>query len=168
MQYMDFSLLIEQHSTDFVAELPSEGYWNDEGDFVQDEPMRKTLRGAIIAHRENKIFRSEGKLTGKDKALYMLEPIENSLHGAKIVYEDIVYSIGDLLENSKFTGVWAYSLKYVSAFKKTAPEYDITEEVEDLEQRLDGVLVASEEMPETDKTNYAEDLAKRLDGVRND
>lgn len=144
MQYMDFSLLIEQHSTDFVAELPSEGFWNDEGDFVQGEPMRKTLRGAIIAHREHKIFRSEGKLTAKDKALYMLEPIENSLHGAKIVYEDIVYRIGDLLENSKFTGVWAYSLKYVSAFKETVPEYEITRAVNNLEERLDGGAFAGE------------------------
>lgn len=116
MQF-DFTDLIEEHSTDFIAEIPSDGGdWNDAGDWVEGEPIRETLRGAIISHRENKIFRSSGTLTGQDKALYMLKPLEKSLCGAKIIHGGKLYSIGDLLENSEFTGVYAYTLKYISAF----------------------------------------------------
>lgn len=120
----DFTDLIEEHSSDFVAEIPSKGEYNDLGDYVKSEPIRKTLRGAIISHRESKIFRSAGALTGKDMALYMLEPLENALQLAKIYFEGNEYRVGDLLTNHKFTGVWAYTLKYVSAFKQND---DVTE-----------------------------------------
>ena len=116
LQYFNFTELIEQYSTDFEVETPSESRYNDAGEFVKGEAIKKTLRGAIIAHRESKIFRSEGTLTGQDRALYMLVPLDKALHGAKVIHDDKIYSIGDLLENSEFTGVWKYTLKYVSAF----------------------------------------------------
>ena len=116
-QYFDFSDLIEQYSVDFVAEIPSEGgKWNDKGDYVESEPQKTALHGAIIAHRESKVYKSNGAITTQDKALYMLEPLENSLQGAKVTHEGKRYSIGSLLENSEFTGVWAYNLQFVSAF----------------------------------------------------
>lgn len=118
-QYYNFSRLINKYSKDFVAIVPSEGgEWNDKGDYVANEPIKATLHGAIIAHRESKVFKSGGAITEQDKALYMLEPLESSLHGAEIVDGGKRYSVGSLLENSEFTGVWAYNLKYVSAFDK--------------------------------------------------
>ena len=119
MTEFNFTYLINKYSSDFVAEIPSEnGEWNDMGDYVPSEPTKVTLHGAIISHRQNKIFKSGGAITEKDMALYMLEPLKNSLQGAKITYEGNCYSIGSLLENSKFTGVWAYNLTFVSAFDK--------------------------------------------------
>lgn len=162
MQYFHFRRLIEKYSNNFVAELPSEVYWH-EGEQIKGEPKRVKLRGAILSHRETKIFRSEGTLTAHDKALYMLEPLENALQLAKIIYRGNVYSIGDLLENSEFTGVWAYTLKYVSAFKETAPYYDITDELNDLEERLDGVLETTEE-EQTNSELDLDALEKRLSG----
>ena len=118
MAEFDFTYLIEKYSSDFVAEIPSEdGKWNDVGDYVEIEPTKITLHGAIISHRQSKIFKSGGTITEKDMALYMLKPLQNSLHGAKITYEGKCYSIGSELENSKFTGVWAYNLTFVSAFE---------------------------------------------------
>ena len=117
-QYFNFTYLIKKYSSDFVAEIPSEGKFDDMGDYVSSEPTKVTLHGAIISHRQSKIFKSGGAITEKDMALYMLEPLKNSLQGAKITYEGKCYSIGSLLENSKFTGVWAYNLTFVSAFDK--------------------------------------------------
>lgn len=128
MAYFNFKRLVEKYSDDFIAEIPAEGRYNDEGVFEKSAPKRYNLRGAIISHRESKVFRSEGTLSSQDRALYMLEPLENALHLAKIIYEGKVYSVGDALDNSGFTGVWAYTLKYVSAFKETSPTNDITEE----------------------------------------
>lgn len=120
-QYFNFKRLVEKYSVDFVAEIPSaNGYYNDMGDYVKGEPEKVNLRGAIISHKQSKIFRSEGTLTGQDRALYMLSPLGNALKGAKIVYEGKLYSIGDLLENSGFTGVWSYTLKFVSAFSEVS------------------------------------------------
>ena len=112
----DFTYLINKYSSDFVAEIPSEGSYNDMGRWVEGSKTQETLHGAIISHRQSKIFKSGGTITEKDMALYMLEPLKNSLQGAKIAYEGKYYSIGSLLENSKFTGVWAYNLTFVSAF----------------------------------------------------
>ena len=117
-QNFDFRRLVEKYSSEFVAQIPSEGYYNDMGRYVEGSVTEKTLYGAIISHRENKIFKSGGTITAQDRALYMLEPLENSLQGAKVVYEGNCYSIGSMLENAKFTGVWAYNLQYVSAFDK--------------------------------------------------
>lgn len=117
-QNFDFTRLVEKYSSDFVAEIHSEGHYDDMGDYVEGTKATVNLHGAIISHRQSKIFKSGGAITEKDMALYMLEPLENSLQGAKITYEGKRYSIGALHENSKFTGVWSYDLTYVSAFDK--------------------------------------------------
>ena len=117
-QNFDFRRLVEKYSSDFVAEIHSEGDYDDMGRWVDGSLKKITLNGAIISHRLNKVFKSGGTITQQDKALYMLEPLKNSLLGAKIVYEGECYSIGSMLENSKFTGVWAYNLTFVSAFDK--------------------------------------------------
>ena len=117
MAEFDFTYLIKKYSSDFVAEIPSKkGEWNDMGDYVASEPTKVTMHGAIISHRQSKIIKSGGAITEKDMALYMLEPLPNSLQGAKITYEGKCYSIGSELTNAKFTGVYCYLLKYVSVF----------------------------------------------------
>lgn len=117
-QNFDFRRLVMKYSSDFVAEIPSESDFNDMGRWVELPSKQITLNGAIISHRQSKIFKSGGTITEKDMALYMLEPLEKSLKGAKITYEGKCYSVGSELENSKFTGVWAYNLTFVSAFDK--------------------------------------------------
>lgn len=117
MQYMDFSNLIRQHLTDFILITTSKDDWNTKGDFVKGEETRTTLNGAILAHRQNKVYRSEGTLTMQDRVLYMLTPLTDALKGAKILYKNKLYSVDSELENSEFTGVWSYNLKFLSAFK---------------------------------------------------
>lgn len=115
-QYFNFKRLIEKYSTDFAVNTPSESDYDDTGKLVKGEPIKETLRGAIISFSESKIFRSEGTLTGQDRALYMLMPLNSALQGAEIIYEGKRYSIGKTLNNARFTGVYAYTLKYISAF----------------------------------------------------
>ena len=112
----DFRRLVKKYSSDFVAEIPSEGYYNDMGRWIEGSTKQITLNGAIISHQSGKVFKSGGTITQQDKALYMLEPLESSLQGAQITHEGKRYSIDSELENAKFTGVWAYNLKYCSAF----------------------------------------------------
>lgn len=122
MQNFNFSRLVNKYGSEFTVIIPAKSELNDSGDFVKGEPEKKTLFGAIIGRGEKSVFRSEGKLTEKDKRLFMLEEIDKSLLGTKVVYENEVFSILSSTENAKFTGVWAYTLKYVSAFKEGEDE----------------------------------------------
>lgn len=114
--YFDFSYLIEKYKTTFTVKIPSAGAYDDAGDWQEGKPQELTLTGAIISHRENKVFKSEGTLTEQDRALYMLEPITFALQGAEVIHDGKKYSIASALQNAAFTGVYAYTLKYVSVF----------------------------------------------------
>jgi hypothetical protein len=124
MQYYDFSRLIRKYQTTFTTITITDGYYDDYGDWVKGSEVRKELQGAIISHRESKIYRSEGNLTAKDKRLFMLEPIENALLHSKVIHNGNEYSIEDNVENAIFTGVYAYRLKYVSAFDEKGGAQD--------------------------------------------
>ena len=154
MQYFNFSRLIKKYMCDFTAITLSKGYYNDAGDWICDTILTP-LTGAIISQTESKILNSDGALTEKDKQLFMLEPVDDKLHGAKVVHEGNAYDLTNCLENAKFTGVYAYTLKYVSAFKDIASQYDLTEELERLEKRLDGIVEESEAVIE-DNTSIAD------------
>lgn len=116
MAYFDFTNLIRKYTTSFDVIVSSEGYYNDSGDWMPEMPVKRTLQGAIISMRESRILRSEGVYTNQDKALYMLEPLDGALKGARVIHDGEEYSVGNELDNAQFTGVWAYVLKYVSVF----------------------------------------------------
>lgn len=117
MQYFNFSRLVNKYKSEFKAIILADGYFDDSGDFVKGEKTEKTIQGAIISYKDSTIFRSDGNITALDKQLFTLEPIDEALKGSKVLYEGKVYTIQDCTENAKFTGVWNYTLKYVSAFK---------------------------------------------------
>ena len=116
----NFSRLINKYKSEFKTITLASGYYNDAGDWVKGEESEITLTGAVISFTENKIYRSDGTLTTNDKRLFMLSPIDNALKGSKVIYEGNVYNIQDSRDNARFTGVWAYTLKFVSAFNEGA------------------------------------------------
>lgn len=172
MQYFNFSRLIKKYMCNFTAITLSNGYYNDAGDWVQDTVLTPLI-GAIISQSESKILRSEGALTEKDKQLFMLEPVDDTLHGAKVIYKDNVYDLTNSIENADFTGVYVYTLKYVSAFKDVAAKYDLTEKLESLEKRLNGIVEEAEVVIEdntslADKVESMERKIESLEGEMND
>ena len=116
MQYFNFRRLIEKYISDFKVITFGESVLDDSGRWVKGERKEITLKGAIIGRGENAIFRSEGKINEKDKRLFMLQPIDKALLNSKVVYENEEFSILSSSNNAKFTGVYAYTMKYVSAF----------------------------------------------------
>ena len=114
----NFSRLIKKYRSEFKTITLANGYYNDSGDWVKGDETETVLTGAIINFTEDKIYRSSGTLTSNDRRLFTLEPISDSLKDSKVIFEGKVYSIEQSRENAKFTGVWAYTLKYVSAFNK--------------------------------------------------
>ena len=118
MPYFDFSSLITQYTRPFVLETVAEGGFDDKGDHVPGEPVQFELEGAIIGHRESKLYREGGTLTAQDRRLFMLTPIETPLAGAHVLFEGNKYSIEveSMVGNAVFTGVNSYLLRWVSAF----------------------------------------------------
>lgn len=117
-QYFDFSGLIQDYSNKFTVVTSTEGGYDDAGDWQDGQETRTEFTGAIIAHKESKVFRSEGKITSKDKRLFMRQALPDALVGAYVVYNGQKYMIESELENAEFTGVYSYFLRFVSAFEK--------------------------------------------------
>lgn len=120
MSFYNFQRLIRKYSRDFTVVSKGKSTVNAAGDRVSGETTETTLSGAIIGYAERKIYRSEGNLSEKDKALHMLEPIDNALMGATVIFKGNKYSIQEQKgkDNAEFTGVYSYTLKWVSAFKE--------------------------------------------------
>ena len=59
-----------------------------------------------------------------DKALHLLEPLDNALIGATVVFNGEKYRIETQKgkDNADFTGCYSYTLKWTSAFKKEKGE----------------------------------------------
>lgn len=116
MRYFNFDSLIKKYSSKFKAITFANGYYNDMGDWVKGDEVETSLMGAIVSFTENKIYRSSGLLTSQDRRLFTLEPIPDALKGSKVIHDNKVYNIESSDDDAKFTGVWSYTLKWVSAF----------------------------------------------------
>lgn len=117
MQYHNYARLVQKYGKEITVIIPAKSELNDNGDYVKGEPQEVTIVGAVIRHRTSKVYRSEGTLTLKDFALYMTEQPNIELIGTKVICDKGEFSVESVLDNSEFTGVWAYNLKYISAFE---------------------------------------------------
>lgn len=138
MQYFNFSRLVNKYSSEFTAITLVSGYYDNKGDWVDAETVELTKSGAIISYGDKTIYNSNGAITEMDKCLLSLEKIADKLIGIEFIYDENIYTIQTAKENAKFTGVWKYTMKYVSAFKKKL-EGDLNDDNVRLGNRLDGV-----------------------------
>lgn len=169
MQYFNFSRLLNKYKSEFILISQAEGFFDDCGDWVKSDLTREALDGAIISFKESKIFRSEGTLTTNDKRLFTTKPLGRILDGMKVIHDRKLYNVEACTQNSQFTGVYAYTLRYVSAYTRAVPEYDATADIIALEKRLDGVSYSqSHKVPEFDAAADIRALKKRLDGTSHD
>ena len=113
--YFDFFDLINKYSTEFTLVEEGNGFYDDKGSYVKGKVIKRELTGAIMNIRDSKLYRSEGTLTSADKELYSFDKISNIVN-AFIVWKGNKYKIEEAEENAEFTGVYRYTLKYVSAF----------------------------------------------------
>lgn len=121
MQYFNFSRLIRKYSRPFTCELKAEGSYDDLGEWVTPENAVISMTGAILSVRDSKLYQPDGVYTAKDKILYTLTPIDNAMLGAQIIFKDNVYTVEDSTgaDDSDFTGVYIYQLKWVSVFRRS-------------------------------------------------
>ncbi len=118
MGYFNFDSLIDKYTVNFTVINIGEGHYDDLGEWVTAEPVKTDMQGAVIGISENKIYRSDGVLTEKDKELFMKESL-GAIDKATVLYDGNKYKVEtNPQNNSGFTGVFQYTLKWVSAFKE--------------------------------------------------
>lgn len=117
MQYFNFRRLINKYMCNFTLKKPSKGSYVG-GQYQQGSIEEIELTGAILSTTATKAYQSGGYYKKQDKRLYTLEPIEGSLDGCKVVYNNNEYSIEEDYQqgNEQFTGVSSYVLRWVSSF----------------------------------------------------
>ncbi len=117
MRYYNFDRLIDKYSSDFEL-LPEEcSSYDSKGDLIKRKLPPVKMRGAIIGLSENKVYRSDGVLTARDKHLYTKESL-GDITGVKVIYGGDLYSVEEepSVGNSPFTGAFCYVLKFISVF----------------------------------------------------
>lgn len=114
--YFDFLNLIQKYSTEFTLITETKGGIDEYGDYQAGEKKETVMTAAIINFSQNKIIKSNGALSEKDLALYSLVELSDKLIGSTIIYKNNKYTLDSVLNNSEFTGVFAYKLKWCSAF----------------------------------------------------
>ena len=123
MSYFDFSSLIEKYSCTFTVINAGSGRYNDLGEWESTQ-TKCVKTGAIIGISERRIYRSDGVLTEKDEELFMRESL-GAIDKACVLYNGNKYSVEvNPQNNPEFTGVWHYTLKWVSAFKEKEGDRD--------------------------------------------
>ena len=118
MQKFNFTQLVDDYSREITVITKSDGYYNESGDYVKGEEKETTMRGAVIRHRESKVYKSNGTLTLNDYALYLTEKPDIDLIGSEVKVDNQKFKVENTLDNSEFTGVWSFNLKFCSAFKE--------------------------------------------------
>ena len=117
MSYFNFSALIKKYETTFTVISSSDGYYDDLGEYQQGAITETQKKGAIIGLSDTKMYRSEGALTAKDKELYMNESLGCDFDKAHVAFNGNKYKVeSQPNDNHNYTGVWSYTLKWISAF----------------------------------------------------
>ncbi len=161
MQYFNFSRLINKYKSSFTAITFSGGEYDEKGDFVKGSESDAVIEGAIISFKESKTYRSDGTLTTNDLRLFTLAEIDEALKGGKVVYNGNIYRIEDLTENAKFTGVYSYTLRYISAF---GGEDFLIDGIIAIIEEIENANVLDELITEVDeKSSSTEDLQSVID-----
>lgn len=118
MQIFNFSRLVNKFSRKITVITNSKGDFDSKGDWIEGEEKRTVIKGAVIRHRANKIYNSNGLLTDDDYAMYLIEKPPFDLIGSTVIVDNQKFKVQSKLDNSEFTGVWSFNIHYVSAFKE--------------------------------------------------
>lgn len=119
----DFTDLIRRHSVNFEVLTHTQGKYIN-GKYQKGTETVTQCRGAILplqngnTHRaggmaDGIIYQSGGTYTAKDRALYMISPLEGALKEIQVRYKGDVYSVESVQDFSDYSPTYIYVLKWV-------------------------------------------------------
>ena len=114
--YFNFKRLINKYSVEFKVIIPSQEWDEENFEYKKGRTTEKIMTGAIINFTESKRYKYEGVITEKDMRLFTNNPLSNELVSSYVIYQGNKYKIEQSTENSNFTGVYSYILRWVDIF----------------------------------------------------
>lgn len=119
----NFVDLIKRHSVPFEVITHTEGGYVN-GRYIKGTEIVNESLGAILplqngnTHRaggmaDGIIYQSGGTYTAKDRALYMISPLEGALKEIQVRYKGDVYSVESVQDFSDYSPAYIYVLKWV-------------------------------------------------------
>ncbi|WOC33052.1 MULTISPECIES: hypothetical protein [Caproicibacterium] len=117
----DFARLIKKYADVFTFQGAVAGGSYKGGQWVPGAPPEPVkLQGAIMPLSEQRVYQSGGTYTTQDRQLYLYRPLPDALDGAKVGYQGHTYSVEQDVDWSAYADVYAYVLRRVSKFEKSA------------------------------------------------
>ena len=111
--YFNFTDLINKYIQPFTLVINTKKGFNNLGEAVY-KTKKKELQGAILGLGDSKLYLSAGTLSSSDKLLFMFE--ELPVQAGAVIFKGNSYKLEKQIENAEYTGVYQYTLKYISAF----------------------------------------------------
>ncbi|MEK5070507.1 hypothetical protein [Sporosarcina sp. FSL K6-1508] len=106
----EFADFVDEFQVPFVYFNHQEGYWNDEGDYIEEKDEPIPMTGIVLPLTENDLKYAEaGTYSQKEKKLYTVDPLEE---GRLIEYKGDKYTIQAFKDYTDYADVYIYLARF--------------------------------------------------------
>ncbi|MEV9639477.1 hypothetical protein ABZ756_02115 [Mammaliicoccus sciuri] len=106
----EFADFVDEFQVPFYFLDREDGYWNDEGDYVEPAETLVELSGIVLPLSDNDLRYSEsGTYSDKDKKIYTVVPLDID---RKIIYKGDEYTIQSFKDYREYSDVFIYLARW--------------------------------------------------------
>lgn len=117
MKNFNFCHLINNKSVAYTLLSPTQGAYDDQGEYKAGEIKRWFGMGVIVPFSSNKIYQSGGSITTMDRELYSSTPVAFTSE-SRVEFNEHKYTIEISADYSAYSDVYIYKLKWVDIFDR--------------------------------------------------
>lgn len=109
MKQFQFADFVSEFYVPFIAFIPSEGHYDDYGEWIEGGETPVQTGGIVLPLSEDDLRYAEGgTYTTKDKKLYVTIPFTE---GQKIEYKGDKYTIQNFKDYSEYSDIYIYYMR---------------------------------------------------------
>lgn len=106
----EFADFVDEFRVDFTSFVQTEGYYNDDGDFVKGVEIVTPGYGIMLPLTQNDLRYSEaGTYSTNDKKIYTVDPLAL---GQEVEYKGSRYTIQSFKDYSDYADVYIYHARW--------------------------------------------------------
>lgn len=108
----EFADFVDEFQVPFVYFDHQEGYWNHEGDYIEEKDEPIPMTGIVLPLTENDLKYAEaGTYSQKEKKVYTTVPLQE---GREVEYKGDKYTIQSFKDYSEYADVFIYLMRWRS------------------------------------------------------
>lgn len=106
----EFADFVDEFQVPFTYYDWQEGYWNEEGDYVEEQELPISMSGIILPLSEDDLRYAEaGTYSQKEKKVYTVSPLQE---GREVEYKGDKYTIQSFKDYSEYADVFIYLMRW--------------------------------------------------------